>query len=647
MSRSLLRVPVLCLLVVLVALPLAAQKLEDYSKSRPQFPNVLLPYAPRIVPPPSLANTSRIDQVMHDGKIYLSLNDAIALALENNLDLVIARYNLPIADTDVLRAKAGSGVRGVSTGVVQNTPGGTGTGIGATAGGTSAGGTSAGAGGAGAGTAGLVTSTTGVGANIDSYDPIFTSSLSVNHTTTPLSNVVTSGTNTLQNNTGLADFSYVQGFPTGTLFWVGFNNSRATTNSLRTTLSPALNSGFNVSLRQHLLAGIGLDSNLRFMRIARNNREIADVAFRQQVISTVSQIENIYWNLVAAYEDVRVQEDSVKLAEKTLADNQAQVEAGTLAPISVVQAKSDLATRQQNLIVSQTNLQLQQLLMKNAITRNEKDPVLAGAPVIPTDTVKVPATEPVVPIDELVNDALAHRPELAQSRIDLKNRDISKHSARNALLPTLDAVASYGGNGLSGALNPLCIASGCQGAVPGGYHDAFSAATGGDFPTYTVGLTLTIPIRNRSAQADQVRSELEYRQAEVFMQQQENQVGIEVRNAKFAVEQNRARVDAARAGVDLARQTMEAEQDKYQVGASTTTLVLQTQRDLVQAESNLVAAETAYAQSRVNLDQVTGLTLEHNNIGIDDAETGRVTRLPQAPYVQPRTDVAAPPSGGD
>ncbi|HXZ27502.1 MAG TPA: TolC family protein [Terriglobales bacterium] len=629
----------------MLAAPLAAQQ-EDYAKSRSQFPNVLLPYAPRIVPPPSLANTPRIDQVVRQGKLYLSLNDAIALALENNLDLVIARYNLPIADTDILRAKAGSGVRGVSSGVVQNTPGGTGTGIGATSG-TSAGGTSGGAGGAGAGAAGLVTSETGVGASIDSYDPIFTSSLSLTHATTPLSNVVTSGTATLQNNTGVANFSYVQGFPTGTLVSVGFNNSRATTNSLRTTLNPALNAGFSVGLRQHLLAGIGLSSNLRFMRIARNNREIADVAFRQQVIATVTQIENLYWNLVAAYEAVRVQEDSVKLAQKTLADNQAQVQAGTLAPIAVVQAQSDLATRQQSLIVAQTTLQLQQLLMKNAITRNEKDPMLASAPVIPTDTVKVPATEPVAPVEDLVNQALTHRPELAQSRIDLRNRDISKHSARNALLPTLDLVASYGGSGLAGALNPLCIASGCTSGSIGGYSDAFSAATSGDFPTYTVALTLTIPIRNRSAQADQVRSELEYRQAQVFMQQQENLVGIQVRNAKFAVEQNRALVDAARAGVDLARQTMEAEQDKYEVGASTTTLVLQTQRDLVQAESNLVAAETAYAQSRVNLDQVTGLTLEHNNIAIDDAENGRVTRLPQAPYVQPRTDVTLPTSGGN
>ena len=645
MLRSLLRILVSGLLASVLAAPLAAQQ-EDYAKSRSQFPNVLLPYAPRIVPPPSLANTPRIDQVVRQGKLYLSLNDAIALALENNLDLVIARYNLPIADTDILRAKAGSGVRGVSSGVVQNTPGGTGTGIGATSG-TSAGGTSGGAGGAGAGAAGLVTSETGVGASIDSYDPIFTSSLSLTHATTPLSNVVTSGTATLQNNTGVANFSYVQGFPTGTLVSVGFNNSRATTNSLRTTLNPALNAGFSVGLRQHLLAGIGLSSNLRFMRIARNNREIADVAFRQQVIATVTQIENLYWNLVAAYEAVRVQEDSVKLAQKTLADNQAQVQAGTLAPIAVVQAQSDLATRQQSLIVAQTTLQLQQLLMKNAITRNEKDPMLASAPVIPTDTVKVPATEPVAPVEDLVNQALTHRPELAQSRIDLRNRDISKHSARNALLPTLDLVASYGGSGLAGALNPLCIASGCTSGSIGGYSDAFSAATSGDFPTYTVALTLTIPIRNRSAQADQVRSELEYRQAQVFMQQQENLVGIQVRNAKFAVEQNRALVDAARAGVDLARQTMEAEQDKYEVGASTTTLVLQTQRDLVQAESNLVAAETAYAQSRVNLDQVTGLTLEHNNIAIDDAENGRVTRLPQAPYVQPRTDVTLPTSGGN
>jgi outer membrane protein TolC len=395
---------------------------------------------------------------------------------------------------------------------------------------------------------------------------------------------------------------------------------------------------------------------LRFIRIARNNREIADVAFRQQVTSTVSQIQNIYWDLVSAFEAVKVQQRSVALAEKTVSDNQAQVDVGTMAPIEIVRAKSELAARRQDLIIAQSTLQLQQLLMKNAIARNVTNDLLEHAEVIPTDIMQVPAEEPVVPIQDLVADALAHRPELAQARIDLTNRGITKSSARNALLPTVDIFGTYGGNGLAGSTNPLCPPGsglGCGGGggggtgggtgtapIPflGGYGDAFDAAFGKDFPSYSVGLNVTIPIRNRAAQADQTRSELELRQAQARLQQLENQVRIEVRNAQFSAQQDRARVEAAQAGRDLAQQTLEAEQQKFQVGASTNFLVLQAQRDLVQAESNLVTAMTAYEKSHVELDRVVGLTLTRNGIVMDDAERGQVSHEPLVPGVQPRQE---------
>jgi outer membrane protein TolC len=269
---------------------------------------------------------------------------------------------------------------------------------------------------------------------------------------------------------------------------------------------------------------------------------------------------------------------------------------------------------------------------------------------------QVPAEEPVVPIQDLVADALAHRPELAQARIDLTNRGITKSSARNALLPTVDIFGTYGGNGLAGSTNPLCPPGsglGCGGGggggtgggtgtapIPflGGYGDAFDAAFGKDFPSYSVGLNVTIPIRNRAAQADQTRSELELRQAQARLQQLENQVRIEVRNAQFSAQQDRARVEAAQAGRDLAQQTLEAEQQKFQVGASTNFLVLQAQRDLVQAESNLVTAMTAYEKSHVELDRVVGLTLTRNGIVMDDAERGQVSHEPLVPGVQPRQE---------
>jgi len=351
--------------------------LRDYSKPYSHFPNPIKPYMPHDVVAPNLSNTQRIAQLMQNGKLMLSLDDAIALALENNLDIAIARYNLNIADTDILRARAGQSTRGVNTGVVQGTPGGGNGGIGATSTGGGAGGTSTGAGGAGAGTSGIVLSTSGVGSAVPSFDPFFTGSVTWDHSRS-LSPSAFSNPITNQNTT-IADFSYNQGFAPGTSLSVGFNNSRSTTDATFSKFNPSLQSNFRATVTQPLLQGFGLLPNTRFIRIAKNNREISDVAFKLQVITTVNQIQNIYWDLVNAYENVKVQEESVRLAEKTLADNQKQVEIGTLAPIEVVRARSTVATNQQSLIVARTNLELQQLLIKNALSRTLVDPTLAEA----------------------------------------------------------------------------------------------------------------------------------------------------------------------------------------------------------------------------------------------------------------------------
>jgi len=610
--------------------------LKDYSQPRSHFPSPIGPYSARTVAPPSLANTARFEQLMRDGKLYISMNDAIALALENNLDIAIARYNLNIADTDIWRAKAGQATRGVNTGIVQGTPGGTGAGVGTTSTGGGAGGTTAGTGGAGAGTSGLVTSTSGVGAAVPTFDPILTGTLQLDQTRvlTGVSPVI--GDPFVDSHTATWDFGYQQGFHWGTNLSVGFNNTRDTTTSGFQTRSPQLKSNFRATVSQPLLSGFGLLPNTRFIRIAKNNREISDVAFRLQVITTVNQIQNIYWDLVNAYENVKVQQDSVTLANKTLSDNQKQVEIGTLAPIEVVRARSVVATNQQSLIVAQTNLQLQQLLVKNALSRTLVDPVLADAEVIPTDTMLVPDNEPVVPTQDLVNEALAHRAELAESRIDLTNRDITTRSAKNALLPTLNLFAYYGGSGLGGDPNPACVDPCTPPDFPTRYGGTLNQLIDSTAPSKGVGLQLNIPLRNRAAQADQVRSELEYRQAQMRLQQQENQIRIEVRNAQFSVQQNRASVEAARAAVELGKQSLDAEQKKYGLGASTTTLVLQNERDLTQAQSNLVSANSAYEKARVELDRATGATLDRLGILMGDAERGQVTRMPNVPYVAPR-----------
>jgi outer membrane protein len=625
---------------------------QEYAHPQSHFPNPVGPYKPRHAEPPNLANTPRIDQLLHDGKIYISINDAVALALENNLDIAIARYNLNIADTDVWRAKSGANtILGVNNGVVQNTPGGGVGGLGTQVG-SGQGGTSVGSGGAGTGSSGLVQSTLGSGPLITSFDPVLTGTLQIDHNSILPSSTFSPASSV---NTTTGNFAYNQGFQWGTNMSIGFNNQRQSiADAPFQPLSPQLNSSFNFKLTQHLLQGFGLAANTRYIQIAKNDREISDVAFRLQITTTVDQIENMYWDLVYAYENVRVQKEQLAFAQRTLSDTQKQVDIGTLAPIEVVRAQSTVASDQQTLTVALTNLELQQLLMKNALSRTLVDPVLADAEVIPTSTMELLAQEPVIPTQDLVNDALAHRPELAEQRINLTNTEISNKAIRSALLPTVDLFAYYGGAGLGGSQNPSNLCSNPN-SVPGfcaptpastvGYGGTLNQLVNSTAPDKGAGININIPLRNRAAQSVQVRSEFEYRQAQLRTQQIENQIRIEVRNAQFGVQQNRASVDSAQAGVDYAHRSLDAEQKKYALGASTSTLVLQNQAAMTQAEVTLVSAKAAYEKAEVELDRAIGLLLDHAGILISDAERGQVTRAPNVPHVAPRPVDQQVPAG--
>ena len=626
--------------------------LEDYSKPRSAFPYILQPYTPRRVDQPNVGNSPRIDTLMRDGKIYLSIDDAVALTLENNLDIDIARYNLNIADTDFLRAKSGANILGVNAGIVQNTPGGGVGGLGGTVG-SGTGGTTVAPSGVGTGTNGLVSSTLGIGSNITSFDPVLTSTLQFDRDDSESTSV--NSIPILSQNTYTANVGYTQGFQWGTTFAAGFNNSHFATNSPASLLSPGISSNFQVRLTQNLLQGFGSLPNTRFIRIAKNNREISDVAFRLQIITTVDQIEDMYWDLVYAYENVRVQQEALTYAQKALDDSKKQAQVGTVPPIQVVSAQSTVSTDEQNLILAQNNLELEKLLMKNAVSRSIEDPILAEADVIPTSTMQIPQEEPVIPTQDLINQALAHRAELAESRIDLSSRDLSSKAVRNAMLPTLEAFAYYGGSGVGGNVNPSVLSPPCIATTgscfngptapppftnggPVSYGSTLTQLFNGTAPDKGVGLTLTVPLRNREAQANQVRAELEFRQAQVRLHQLENQVRIEVRNAQFDVKQNRASVQAAQYAVDFARQTLDADQQKLKVGLTTTTAILQDASVLTTSESNLVSAKAAYEKSRIELDRATGLLLDHAGIDVAEATRGQVTSVPKVPYVEPRKE---------
>jgi outer membrane protein len=638
--------------VVATAQPQAVH-LQDYSKPHSSFPRIWQPYTAQEVAQPNLANSPRIDSLMRDGKIYLSIDDAVALALENNLDIDIARYNLNIADTDYLRAKSGANILGVNAGIVQNTPGGGVGGLGGTVG-SGTGGTTVAASGIGTGTNGLVSSTLGIGSTITSFDPLLTGTLQLDKDNSESTSLF-SPVPVVAQNTYTGNFAYTQGFQWGTALTAGFNNTHVTSNLPTTEITPLISSNFQFRITQNLLQGFGSSPNLRFIRIAKNNREISDVAFRLQTITTVDQIEDMYWDLVYAYENVRVQQEALTYAQKALDDTKQQAKVGTVPPIQVVSAQSTVSTDQQNLILAQNNLELQELLMKNALSRSIEDPVLAEATVIPTSTMQLPEQEPVTPTQDLINEALNHRAELVESRIDLNSRDLSSKAVRNAMLPTLDAFAYYGGSGVGGTVNPTlptCAAAPtakyCYTASTApppfqtsnavGYGGTLNQLVNSTAPDKGVGLTLNIPLRNREAQANQVRAELEYRQAQVRLHQLENQVRIEVRNAQFDVKQNRASVEAAQYAVDFARQTLDADQQKLKVGLTTTTAILQDASVLTTNESNLVSAKAAYEKSRIELDRATGLLLDHSHIDVAEATRGQVTHSPTVPYVVPRQD---------
>jgi len=583
--------------------------------------NPLSAYRSTPVAEPNLANSARIDNLISDGVLHLSLRDAIELALENNLDLAIARYNIPIAKADILRTQAGGVFRGVNTGVVRNTPGGGGADLGSSTGG-GAGGTSGGAGGAGGGAGGLVESTLGTGSPVSSYDPTVSITGWDEHYTEPLANIVAYGVPTLRSNSIYGEFNYTQAFATGTTMAFVLNNDRIATNSPDNILTPELDSYYRIEFQQQLLSGFGLGPNLRYLRIARNNQKISDQAFQLQVISTVTQIENIYWDLVSAYEDEQVKQASLDFANKTLESDRKQVEIQAIPALDALKAEGEVANREQDLTIAKSNLQFQELLIKNALTKNLDDPVLEAMPVQPTDLSTVAADSAfatAAPTEDIIQQALKSRIELSESSIDLKNRDISLVAIRNSLLPTLALTAWYGGTGLGGLDN---TASGVPSTSPTTNSGQLANAFKNDAPDYYVGLSLNVPLRNRVAKSDEYRAGLELRQAQLRAEQLQKQIRIEVRNAQYALEQGAARVTSALKARDLAQKTFEITAKEQALGAGSALQTLSSRHDLATAESDLVGARTAYQKASVELDRATGRTLVVNAISIDSARRG-------------------------
>lgn len=616
--------------------PTSAPAVEHKSSWSSNF--ITRPYRRPDIDPVNLVNSNRAEQLIRAGKIYLSLSDAIALALENNLDIEVQRYGPQQAQADLLRAQAGGVIRGVSTNVTQ----GANSAQNFLTGGGSVGGGGASTSNNNGGSVGSGTQFQVTGATIPSLDPAVNFGFTKSRTKRPQTNIfVTGGVVGLISEQTNMSGGISQQFLTGTGYSLNWNQNRISTNQITSLLNPFNQGNFNLQVTQRLLQGFGIGVNNRNIRIAKNNLKVSDLVFKQQVITTTQSVVNLYLDLVSFTETVRVRQKAVELAQKLYDDNKKQVEIGTLAPIEVVRAEAQLAQAQTDLIAAETQVMNQETIIKNTLSKTGIDsPTWESARIIPTDTLPAPEVDQLPPLDQLIQEAISKRPEVDQIRIQITNTKIGLNGAKSQLLPSLDAFASATNNGLTGTQNPLYIVDPTRGNLPpdpfllGGAGHMYSQIARRSFGDYAVGFQLNVPLRNRAARADITNDTINLRRQELQEQQTLNSIKSIVAQSVVNLRQARAGYDSAVKARTLQERTLDAEQKKFALGSSTIFVVVQTQRDLTQAQSDEVTAITAYNRARNTLDVALGRLLEVHQVDVVEAMTGQVKKTPNKLPVQ-------------
>ena len=579
------------------------------------------PYQPRTVPPVNLGNTARLDALLRAGNLYLSAPDVIALVLENNIDIEVQRYG-PLLAREVLRRAEGGGLlRSVGAPVAQgptsvslagvsvNNTGGAGTG----GSGVSSGG-------------GIVTQ---LGPQIPSLDPSISGFMNFQHSTSPQSNTVLTGTTAFVATTRSYQAQYTQNWATGLNATITYSSTRTRVNSNFFSLNPYTGGSLDLSLTQNLLNGFGAAVNTRNIRVQKNNLKVTDLQFKQQVTTTVAAALNLYWDLVSFNEEVKARQSAVDTAGQLLQNNQAQVRIGTLAEIEVTRAQSQLYTARQDLLVARTNLLQQETILKNVLSRaGVGTSELASVHIVPVDQITIPDRDDPRTVDQLLTEGLANRVEVQQAKINIESNKTNLQGVRSSLKPSLQAFAEFTNNGLTGDATALGLAQSGVGYLAGGYSNLLGQIARRNYPNYSAGVSLNIPLRNRAAQSDYVTSQLEIRQNELNLQKQINQIRVEVQNAVVGLQQARARHDAAVQARALSLQTFEGDRRKYELGASTAYQVVQDQRDLAAAQSAEVQSLANYTHARIALDQAIGATLEINHVSLEEAAAGKVNAAP-------------------
>jgi outer membrane protein TolC len=581
----------------------------------PHSRNPLARYLPSTVPELNLQNSQRLYDLIRDGKLRISLQDAIALALENNLVLASFRYNFPIAQADLQRTKAGGVVNGVPIGITQTTQSGFG------GGGGSASSSAA------AGNGGIVLSTLGAGPPVPSFDPFLNFSGFVNHSVTQEPNIFLVGTPILKVNNIEVESQYTQYFPLGTGLQVNYIGQRLASNGPYNAVNPELFSSLQIYLSQPLLYGFGLASNERYIHIAKRNLQTTDLAFKQQVIATVKDIENLYWDLVNAYQDVLVKTRSLAYANQTLTDDQKQLELENIPALQVMKDQSAVATSEGDLTIAKATLRHNELLIKDDLTRTD-DPSIDEIPVIPLDLQGGPDPNESKSITQLIDEAMKNRPEVAIYRNLAEVQRQSLKDINSELLPQLNLFGYYTGAGTAGPKNPYCSLSPaeCTTDLPTDFPSMLKNTFNYSSPTYEVGVNLQINLRNRVVKADQFRAVLAYRQSQISQEQQQKSLRFDIRDSQFALTQAQARVAATQKARDLAQNSFDIAKKEQDIGAMSRYDTLVAEQGLAVAESAFYTAQTLYEKAKADIDRATGTTLDRTGVSIDDAKTGVVAQ---------------------
>jgi len=589
----------------------------------------------RVVSPARLTNTTRLESLIRAGNLYLSAEDVIALALENNIDIAVQRYGPYLAREVLRRAQGGGFLRDIGQPIAPGPTSVSLEGVNVNSVGLAEGGSGVGSGG------GIVVQ---LGAQPPSLDPVLYAYANFGHYTTPESNIFLSLVPTLVQDSRTFVVQYIQSFVTGTNAQLTYYAQRSNWNSPAFDLNPYTNADIDLYVTQNLLQGFGVGVNNRNIRVAKNNLKVTDLQLKLQVVTTVSAVLNLYWDLVSFNEDLRIKQAALTTAQQLYEGNQKQVEIGTLPAIEATRAAAEVSAAKESLLIAQTNVAQQETVLKNALSRNGiVSQTLDEVHIIPLDRITVPETEDLKPTAELISQALAQRPEIAKTKLNIESSMINLGGSKNYLLPTLQAFFELTNNGLSGQPNPLgannpeILAE--RGYAPpilvGGPGNLLGQIFGRDFPNYSAGFSVNIPFRNRVAQADYVADQLALRQNELQYQKAVSQIRVDVKNAVIGLQQARARYETAVATRALGQQTLEAEQNRFRFGESTIATVVAAQRDLANDQSAEVQSMANYTHAKIAFDEAVGQTLDVNSISMEEATSGRVARESEIPASVP------------